>query len=254
MALTPVDQQNPKSHSINTDTVLVFPEPGSVVPVKNICLATKDIPLQLLYSAYMQGVFPWFNEDEGEPVLWYSPNPRFCLPVELFHVPKRIERFLKHTPYTYTMNRCFRTVMENCRDMSRRGQDGSWIGHKMIDAYEAFHQEGFAHSVEAWHNGVLVGGLYGVLMGSVFCGESMFTTESDSSKSAFVLFMKAFTACGGKLLDSQVYTDNIARYGARNISRDAFLRLEQKALRVPLTGNLFNTFEELASSCGTERA
>ena len=207
------------------DEPLLFQKPEDR---SGICAVTETLPLHLLYSAYLQGVFPWFDETEGEPVIWYNPDPRFCIQPEDFHVPKSIDRFLKHTPYTYTMDKCFERVMEGCRDAKREGQNGTWIGPKMIKAYCALHKAGFAHSVEVWHNGELVGGFYGELFGSVFCGESMFT--------------KAFFACGGKLIDSQVYTDNIARYGAKNISRDAFLRLEKEYLSKPLTANIQNFF------------
>lgn len=225
------------------EQIIPFPEPKA--KSHYICGYSKSIPLQLLYSAYMQGVFPWFCEDEGEPVFWYSPDPRFVLRMENLHVPKSIDRFLKHTPYTYTMDTSFTQVMEGCRSMTRPGQNGTWIGPMMIAAYTKFHEAGFAHSVEVWHNGQLAGGLYGVLIGSVFCGESMFTKESDSAKSAFVLFARAFAQCGGKLIDSQVYTDNIARYGATNISRQAFLRLEHDYIPLPLSMNIKSTFEEI---------
>lgn len=228
-------------NKIDVGHIIKFPEPHK--GQHNICCYTETIPLQILFSAYLQGVFPWFNEDEGEPVFWYSPDPRFCLQMEKLHVPKSIDKFLKHTPYVYTMDEDFVGVMEGCRNMNRAGQTGTWIGPKMIDAYTKFHKAGFAHSVEVWHDGQLAGGLYGVLIGSVFYGESMFTKESDSAKSAFVLFARAFASCGGKLIDSQVYTDNIARYGAANISRQAFLRLEEQYLYQPLNGDLKKTFE-----------
>ncbi len=229
--------------SIDPDLIYEFPEPGQEIPYDNICCVTSDIEMQVLYSAYMQGVFPWFDEDSGEPVVWYSPNPRFCLQMKELHVPKSIDKFLKSTPYKYTMDRDFENVILNCRNMNRKDQEGTWIGQKIIDSYLEFHYQGYAHSVEVWHDGNLVGGLYGVLLGSVFCGESMFTIESDSAKSAFVIFARAFEKCGGMLIDSQVYTDNIARYGAKNISRDAFLRLEREYLPKKLKQDLKAVFE-----------
>mgnify|MGYP002624699492 CR=1 FL=1 len=228
------------------DEIIEFPKPHG--RGLGVCCVTDAIPLQLLYSAYMQGIFPWFNEDEGDPVIWCSPEPRFCLRMQDLHVPRRLERFLKHTPYRYTMDLCFSRVMEECRDMVREGQSGSWIGDKMIRSYTAFHKAGYAHSVEVWLGTELVGGFYGVLLGSVFCGESMFTKASDSAKSAFVLFARAFASCGGRLIDSQSYTDNIARYGAKNISRTAFLRLEEDFLFTPLTGDLKSTFERMCKT------
>jgi len=227
---------------INPEKIIFIPEPTK--KSHGVCGYTDCIPLQFLYSAYMQGVFPWFCEDEGEPVLWYSPDPRFVLRMEDFHVPKSIDRFLKHTPYTYKMDTAFAEVFHCCRDMTRPGQTGTWIGPMIIESYTKLYEAGLAHSVEAYHGDKLVGGLYGVLLGSVFCGESMFTKESDSAKSAFVLFARAFAACGGRLIDSQVYTDNIARYGAVNISRQAFLRLEKEYIPQQLTSDLRETFEK----------
>ena len=224
------------------DEILTFPDPKNH---RGICAITEEMPLHLLYSAYMQGIFPWFCEDEGEPVIWYSPEPRFCIFKENFHVPKSISRFLKHTPYTYTIDKCFTRVMEECRDMQRAGQSGTWIGPKMIETYTALHKAGYAHSVEVWQEGELAGGFYGELFGSIFCGESMFTKASDSSKSAFVLFAKAFFEAGGQLIDSQVYTDNIARYGATNISRLAFLRLEKEFLHKPLEKDIKEFFDKV---------
>lgn len=231
-------------NKIYADRIIKFPMPRN--ERHNVCCYTESIPLQILYSAYMQGVFPWFNEDEGDPVLWYNPDPRFCLQMENLHVPKSIDKFLKHTPYTYTMDEDFTGVLEGCRMMNRPGQAGTWIGEKIIHSYTEFHDAGYAHSVEVWHDGELAGGFYGVLIGSVFCGESMFTKESDSAKSAFVLFARAFASCGGRLIDSQVYTDNIARYGATNISRQAFLRLEKEFLYTPLACDIKTKFLESA--------
>lgn len=204
---------------------------------------TDAITPSLVFSAYLQGIFPWYNEDEGDPVLWWCPDPRFVLPAEELHVPHSIDHFLKHTPYTYTMDKAFSDVITGCAAMERSGQDGTWIGRKMLDVYGSLAERGIAHSVEAWHDGRLAGGLYGVLIGQTFCGESMFTAEDNSSKSAFVLFARAFIKCGGRLIDSQVYTDNMARYGARNISRTAFLRMESMLLAGKLNGNLRETFE-----------
>lgn len=237
---TIVDINQLDDNYIDSNFLLQFPKPDK----HGICLVTEKLPLQLLYSAYMEGVFPWFNEDDGDPVVWYSPNPRFCLPSEKIHISKSIEKFLKHSPYQYTMDKDFVGVISGCREMLRDGQNGTWIGNQIIESYTAFHNAGYAHSFEVWDGEELVGGLYGVLIGSVFFGESMFTKKTDSSKSAFALFTRAFKKCGGKLIDCQVYTDNMARYGATNISRDAFLRLEEDFLYQPLTDDLKSVFEK----------
>lgn len=230
---------------IDPTVIYKFPEPGTYYKEfgNSICAVTEDIDLQLLYSAYMQGVFPWFSEDDGEPVVWHSTDPRFVLMSSDFHIPKSAAKFLKRTPYTYTMDMAFTRVMTECAMQNRKGQNGTWIGDMMLEAYTKFHEEGYAHSFEVWHGDELAGGFYGVLMGSVFCGESMFTKESDSSKSAFILFMNSFIQCGGMIVDSQSYTDNIARYGAKNISLSAFRKIEEKALYTPLKKDLAVVFE-----------
>lgn len=233
---------------LDLDLIYEFDPPGAgrlSLLGDSVCAITEDIDIQVLYSAYMQGVFPWFSEEDGEPVIWHSPDPRFVLFPKDFHVPKSIKKFLKKSPYRYSMDEAFEDVISECSKMSRSNQDGTWIGEKIINAYTELHKEGLAHSIEVWdEDGKLCGGFYGVLIGSVFCGESMFTYKSDSSKSAFVLFMEAFFECGGVMLDSQVYTDNIARYGAKNISRSAFLKIESDALKTPLKGKLRKVFLE----------
>jgi leucyl/phenylalanyl-tRNA---protein transferase len=191
---------------------------------------TNKLTPSLVFSAYLQGIFPWYNEDEGDPILWWCPDPRFVLPVDEMHEPKSIHKFLSHSPFEYKMDTAFTEVMRACSEMERPDQNGTWIGEKMIEVYSELASRGIAHSIEAWHDGKLAGGLYGVLIGSIFCGESMFTIEDNSSKSAFILFARAFKKAGGALIDSQVYTANMARYGARNISRDAFLRKENELL------------------------
>ena len=208
---------------------------------------TEILTPHLVFSAYLQGIFPWYDESSGDPVLWWSPDPRFVLPVNEIRFPRSAVKFLKHTPYTYTFDKAFSRVIENCARMRRAGQDGTWIGERMIDIYCALREKGIAHSVEAWHGDELAGGLYGVLIGKVFCGESMFTLRSNAGKSAFMLFAKAFERCGGVLIDSQVYTENIARYGGRNISRTAFLRMESELLPQKLSGDLRTVFEKIAA-------
>ncbi len=190
----------------------------------------------MLLSAYEQGIFPWYNEDD--PLLWWSPDPRFVLPAAELHIPSRLRRFMKNCRFVYTMDRAFDRVIRLCAAAVRPGQDGTWIQNDIVDAYEVFHREGYAHSVETWLDGELVGGFYGVLIGCVFFGESMFSRASEASKAAFCFFTGRFREAGGVLIDSQVYTDHIARFGGRNISRSAFLRQEKELLHTPLSGRL----------------
>lgn len=239
--------------STRPEDLIKFHEPNTVFSDfgRQICDIdfgfTGDIPLQKLYSAYMQGVFPWFNEESEYPA-WYSTDPRFVLMPQDFHCPKSLKKFMKKCPYTFSMDRCFRKVMKNCAEMDRPDQNSTWIGQSMINVYTKFHKAGYAHSFEVWYKGQLAGGFYGVLIGSVFFGESMFTLKDNASKCALTLFMKAFTECGGTIVDCQSYTDNLARYGAKNISRDAFLRIEQDALYTPLKSDLKTVFEDLVRS------
>ena len=136
------------------------------------------------------------------------------------------------------MDNCFESVIKGCANSKRPEQSGTWITEDMIAAYFKLHEEGFAHSVEAWHEDKLAGGFYGVLIGSVFFGESMFTTEPNASKAAFCTFVKSFETAGGKMIDSQIYTDHVARFGGKNISRNAFLHYEKEYLPMPLTGKI----------------
>lgn len=233
------------SRKINPSLIIPIEIPNDDPFNNDICLVTDRIPLQLLYSAYLQGVFPWFCEEEGEPVLWFSPDPRFVIMPQTFRIPKSIRKACKNSPFTYTIDTCFEEVIKNCRNMSRKDQPGTWIGPKMIEAYTEFHKAGYAHSIEAWHDGKLAGGFYGILIGSVFCGESMFTLESNSSKTAFVQFAQAFFKNGGKLIDCQCYTDNMSRYGGIEIPRDDFLSVEKPLLNIPLNTNLKDFFLHL---------
>lgn len=238
-----IENEKSRSVKIDPDDFFEFPAPGLIYGYDEISLVTDNIPLRLLFSAYNQGVFPWFNEDQGEPVLWQSPKKRFVIPIRQLHISKSIERFLRHNPYTYTIDKAFGDVIKNCANQKRVDQIGTWIGPKMIKAYKKFHKAGYAHSIEVWKDGKLVGGFYGILLGSVFCGESMFTIEPNSSKSAFVLFARAFQKAGGKLIDCQTYTENMARYGAREITRNQYLAKLEKYSKVSLKCEIKNLFD-----------
>jgi leucyl/phenylalanyl-tRNA--protein transferase len=217
-----------------------FPEPDE----RGLCCIGGDLSVNFLLAAYSQGVFPWFNKDD-EPVMWWSLNPRFVLFPSELHVPKRLERFMQQNQklyledrFCFTMDKAFESVITLCSNVKRTGQKGTWITKNMIDAYCQLYKAGWAHSFETWHGTRLAGGFYGVLIGSVFFGESMFTLEDEAAKCCFVNFVKAFEKSGGGLIDCQMYTDNMARYGAKNISRDAFLRLEKELLMKPLSSQL----------------
>ncbi len=204
-----------------------FPDPdeakGSVVAVGG------NLSPGMILSAYTQGIFPWFNEDD--PLYWQSPNPRFVLMPNDFHVPSRLARDMKKRRFRITADTAFEKVLVSCAEIIRPGQQGTWITEDLMDACMELHSEGFMHSIEAWNGSRLAGGFYGLQLGPVFFGESMFSRENDASKTAFVVFAgEFFSAMGGSLIDSQVYTDHMARFGAKNISRQAYLRILRDSL------------------------
>jgi leucyl/phenylalanyl-tRNA--protein transferase len=179
-----------------------------------------DLSVERLLQAYKQGIFPWFSE--GEPVLWWSPNPRFVLFPEKLKVSKSMKQFLKSSMFNVTVNKAFKEVITLCSKIERQGQDDTWITNGMIEAYMKLHELGYAKSVEVWREDNLIGGFYGVdLNNGVFCGESMFSKESNASKMAFITFVQNTNY---KLIDCQVYTKHLESLGAEEISRDNFLK------------------------------
>ena len=179
-----------------------------------------DLSVKRLLLAYQSGIFPWFNEDEV--ILWWSPDPRFVLFPNELKVSKSMKQFLRNCDYEITINRDFKSVIIECAKAKRDGQAGTWITNNMIDAYCKLHEQGVAKSIEVWRNNELVGGFYGVdLNNGVFCGESMFAKESNASKAAFITFIQNTDY---KLIDCQVYTSHLASLGAKDISRDEFMK------------------------------
>jgi leucyl/phenylalanyl-tRNA--protein transferase len=179
-----------------------------------------DLSVERLLFAYKSGVFPWFNSEE--PVLWWSPDPRFVLLPEKLKISKSMTRILKQQQYQVTVNKDFETVINECSKAKRLGQAGSWITKSMIDAYLKLHKLGYAISVEVWNENKIVAGLYGVDVGNqIFCGESMFTKESNASKVGFITFIQNTNY---KLIDCQVYTNHLKSLGAENIPRRDFLK------------------------------
>jgi leucyl/phenylalanyl-tRNA--protein transferase len=177
-----------------------------------------DLSPNRLLLAYRSGIFPWF-EDEY-PILWWSPNPRFVLFPEKLKVSKSMKQVLRKSSFTITINKDFESVITNCANIKRNGQAGTWITKSMITAYTKLHQLGYAKSVEVWENDMLVAGFYGIDLGSVFCGESMFTKVNNASKAAFIFFVKNTNY---KLIDCQVYTNYMESLGAEEMPRADFL-------------------------------
>jgi len=186
-----------------------------------------ELTPQLLLSAYCQGVFPMAHEDGV--IYWYDPNPRAILPLDGFHIPRSLTRTVQKRPFAIRADTDFEGVMRAC---AAPGRGPTWISEQLVRAYCALHQLGFAHSVEAWQNGRLVGGLYGVTVGGLFAGESMFHHERDASKVALVHLVRALRRGGFRLLDIQFMTDHLAQFGAVEIPRAAYKARLRRALQV----------------------
>lgn len=188
-----------------------------------------DITPQLLISAYCQGVFPM--ADEVGEILWYDPDPRAIIPIDTFHVPRRLARTIRNDGFEVRVNTCFRRVMELCAEPGP-DREGTWISPELIDVYTQLHARGFAHSVESWREGKLVGGLYGVAVRGLFAGESMFSRASNASKVALVALIERLRAGGFVLLDTQFITRHLAGFGACEISRAEYRRRLARAMEI----------------------
>lgn len=199
---------------------LFFP-PAEGASREGVVAAGGDFRPDRLLLAYSQGIFPW--PTEGMPLLWFSPNPRFVLRPSEVHVPRSLGKEMRREPYEIRFDTAFEAVIRGCKEAPRPGQSGTWIEEDLIRGYATLHELGFAHSVEAYRDGALVGGLYGVSLGSVFFGESMFTTAPDASKIAFVTLLAHLLAWGVGLVDCQVHTDHLERFGAEALPRARFL-------------------------------
>jgi leucyl/phenylalanyl-tRNA--protein transferase len=182
-----------------------------------------ELTVDNLENAYRLGIFPWHVD--GLPLPWYCPEKRAVLEFKDLHIPKSLERAQRKDPFTFTIDKDFRKVIENCARVVRRGESGTWITPEFIESYSELHKKGEAHSIEAWDaDGNLVGGLYGVDAGGVFCGESMFHTVSNASKLALLFLIEHLRSRGATWLDAQVMTPHIRALGAKDITRTAFLR------------------------------
>ena len=189
------------------------------------------IPSELLVSAYSSGWFP-MAVDDGE-IRWYSPDPRGIIPLESFRVPSRLARVIRAGRFQIELNRAFETVIRACAETDRSdGDPGTWIDREIIDSYVELHRLGFAHSVEAWQDGRLVGGLYGVALGGAFFGESMFHRATNASKVALAALVEHLRARGFRLLDIQWVTPHLEQFGAVEIPRPAYLELLEEALAI----------------------
>ena len=210
-----------RSHKSSSGTLAnPFPPPESANEDGVVAVGGEPWPA-LLKIAYPQGIFPWPHE--GLPLLWFSPDPRFVLDIRAAHLPRSLQKNLRKSPYRITFDTAFSEVMLGCQAAYRPGQSGTWITDTMRKGYEQLHLEGLAHSVEAWREEELVGGLYGVSFGRVFFGESMFARAADASKIAFATLLANLAEWGFEMVDCQSYTDHLARFGASEWPRERFL-------------------------------
>lgn len=207
-----------------------FPPP-ELADESGIIAVGGTLTARRLLAAYSQGIFPW--PTEGYPLLWHSPDPRFVLTSQTLHVPRSLEKTLRRGAFEVRADTAFDDVIQECARAYRPGQRGTWITPQMRHAYSALHRLGFAHSIEAWAQGQLVGGLYGVSLGAAFCGESMFALAPDASKVAFATLARHLFAQNFHFIDCQVETEHLSRFGAQNWPRTRFLGALDTALRQP---------------------
>jgi leucyl/phenylalanyl-tRNA--protein transferase len=201
---------------------LYFPAVETASP-EGILAFGGDLSPERLFLAYRSGIFPWF--EAGEPILWWSPNPRMVLFFDELKVSKSMRNILNRAIFKVTFNQDFRAVISNCQNVKRDGQNGTWITNEMIEAYCKLHELGIAKSVEVWKDDKLVGGLYGIDLGHVFCGESMFSLESNASKVAFISLVNQLKSENYQVLDCQVYNEHLESLGCRELNRDDFIKI-----------------------------
>ncbi len=210
-----------------TEDEIIFPNP-ELADKSGLLAVGGDLSTERLLLAYQNGIFPWFSK--GEPILWWSPNPRFVLFPKNLKISKSMQQVLRSNKFRVTINQDFENVIANCQNIKRSGQNSTWITEDIIASYTALHQLGIAHSVEVWENDILVGGLYGLIMGKCFFGESMFSKVSNASKVGFISFVKKLEAENFELIDCQIHSEHLESLGAAMIKRKYFLELIRKLI------------------------
>ncbi len=206
------------------DNELIFP-PVHLSEPDGLLAMGGDLSAERLLLAYRNGIFPWY---EGDTILWWCPDPRFVLFPDELKISKGIKPLLNRDEIQFTTNKAFEQVINNCKETKRPGQEGTWITDEVEKAYCKLHELGYAHSAEVWKNGELVGGLYGIKMGKVFFGESMFSKVSNASRFAFIKYVQQLKNEGIELIDCQVYTEYLESMGAKMIAREEFIELLNK--------------------------
>ena len=212
-------------HILNSEE-LWFP-PAEDALEDGLLALGADLSTDRLLLAYRNGIFPWFDD---EVPMWWCPDPRFVLYPNELKVSKSMKQVMKKGSFEFRINTAFKKVIANCKAVEREGQDGTWITDEVEGAYTQMHQLGYAHSAEAWLDSELVGGLYGIRLGNIFFGESMFTHVSNASKFAFIKYIEQLKAEGVVLIDCQVYTEHLESLGARMVSRSLFLEILKRQI------------------------
>ena len=208
------------------DKELIFP-PVHLAEPDGLLAIGGDLSTERLLLAYRNGIFPWY---EGDHILWWCPDPRFALIPSELKISKSMQQLIKRETFTFTINKAFTEVISHCKTVPRRGQDGTWITEDVREAYTRLHKAGYAHSAEVWQGDELVGGLYGVRLGQVFFGESMFSKVSNASKYAFISYVEHLKTENVQLIDCQVYTSHLESLGARMMSRQNFVQMLKKLI------------------------
>jgi leucyl/phenylalanyl-tRNA--protein transferase len=202
------------------DENLYFP-PVSQANKEGFLAFGGDLSPERLMLAYRSGIFPWYNEDE--PIIWWSPDPRCVLFTKHLHISKSMHQVIKKGNFRFSINEAFAQVIKSCQQTKRKDDNGTWLNNEMIEAYNKLHQQGFAYSAECWLDDELVGGLYGIQLENVFCGESMFSLKSNASKFAFIHFVNYLKQKGIELVDCQISNPHLESLGAEMITRNQFL-------------------------------
>ena len=208
----------------------IFPPPDYADP-SGLLAVGGDLSSERLLEAYRLGIFPWYSDDQ--PILWWSPDPRLTLDLKDFKISRSLGKTLRKKIFSVTFDRAFEAVIQACSSVPREAQSGTWITQEMQEAYISLHGLGYAHSVESWQDGKLVGGLYGVSLGKAFFGESMFHVQTDASKVALASLVEKLTNWDFHFIDSQMTTEHMLRFGAKELPRRVFLKRLQAALHHP---------------------
>ena len=235
----PADTALPADTSLPLHSLIPFPSPHRALPEGLLCIGGELSP-DMLLSAYRQGIFPWYSDD-NQPIQWWSPDPRALLFPDSFRLSDRTRRSLRSAGFTLSSDRAFRAVIERCATIARPGQEGSWITRRMIEAYSRLHDLGWAHSFEVWRQEELCGGLYGISIGAAFFGESMFSVVRDASKAALTALHRFAAAHRFQFIDCQLPTPHLMRLGAQAVPRRRFLALLAAALQAETIGGTWQS-------------